>query len=102
VAELAEVSIGFVGIGEFIHPEIDMHFGLISDIWIEPEFRRQGIGSLLIEYGIRMLMLKGYKRTYLQVSASNEKALALYKKKGFYEDHIVMIKNNDSDQIVTP
>ena len=95
VGELGKISVGFVGIGEFVHPEIDLHFGLIADLWTEPEYRERGIGGLLLDCATKLLKMKGYKRTYLQVSASNPKAAALYKKKGFYEDHITMIKNND-------
>jgi len=97
VAERAKISVGFVGVGEFIHPEIGIHFGLIPDLWVELDFRNEGIGGLLLDYAIKQLKLKGYKRTYIQVSASNRKALALYKRNRFYEDHITMIRNNETD-----
>src|SRR5579862_7672508 len=62
VAELGGSPVGFVGLGEFIHPEIGIHFGLIADLWTAPEFREQGIGGLLLDHGIRFLKSKGYKR----------------------------------------
>lgn len=69
--------------------------------------RRQGVGSVLLQYVLQHLAKKGYKRCYLEMRASNAAARHLYEKNGFVaiaarekyynnpqEDAVVMVKKD--------
>jgi ribosomal protein S18 acetylase RimI-like enzyme len=60
----------------------------IENIGVDPEYRSQGIGKLLVEETIKWA--KEQKATKLFVSAywNNKKAINFYKKNGFYETGI--------------
>lgn len=51
---------------------------------ILPQFRRNGYATALLTQLLSALRLAGIRRVILQVSGSNEAALALYKKQGFH------------------
>lgn len=48
-----------------------------------PKFRGQGVGPLLVQKGLELLVEMGAKSVKLEVAASNEQALQLYKRFGF-------------------
>lgn len=56
--------------------------GTIVSIGVLPDYRRKGIGQMLIDYAIEDLRNK-VKYVELQVSVSNETAINLYKKNNF-------------------
>ncbi|HHW48541.1 MAG TPA: ribosomal protein S18-alanine N-acetyltransferase [Clostridiaceae bacterium] len=81
--------------------------GHITNIAVHPEFRQNGIGSLLLEGLIDIAKKEGITRMTLEVRKSNLTAQRLYKKYGFEEcglrksyyadngeDAIIMWKNN--------
>jgi len=55
----------------------------ILDLAVEPQHRRQGLASLLLENFMRWLSRTTVRRIYLEVRASNCAAIALYVKFGF-------------------
>jgi ribosomal protein S18 acetylase RimI-like enzyme len=59
----------------------------ITDVWVSPEHRRQGLGAVvmaaLLEWGAE----RGATTVYLQTRGDNPKALALYDKLGFLTHH---------------
>ncbi len=57
----------------------------ILNMAVSPGNRRQGIGSRLLECALEFSPIAGCARVYLEVRASNESALALYKRHGFTE-----------------
>ncbi len=57
--------------------------GHILSIAVKKEFRRKGIGSLLLGEVLNRLRKKGCKKVYLEVRVSNIPAIFLYKKFGF-------------------
>ncbi len=57
--------------------------GHILSIAVKKEFRRRGIGSLLLEEILKRLKRKNCKSVYLEVRVSNIPAISLYKKYGF-------------------
>ena len=65
---------------------IDLSKGIdlveIMDIWILPEYRNQGIGTLLLRKAISFV---GSKRLILTVDVDNNPANHLYEKIGFKE-----------------
>ncbi len=54
-----------------------IHFG------VDPEWRRQGFGRLLLQASLDFLREQGVEYVFLEVRESNEKALSLYRKFGF-------------------
>ena len=71
--------IGYVG-SQTVLGETDM-----MNIATHPEYRKQGIGTKLIEALIAELKERGSHSLMLEVRASNEAALSVYRKLGFRE-----------------
>lgn len=55
----------------------------IANIVVSPEFRQQGIGTLLFDAIARAAIDRGAEVCFLEVASSNYKALAFYQSKGF-------------------
>ncbi|MEM4658261.1 MAG: ribosomal protein S18-alanine N-acetyltransferase [Candidatus Methanosuratincola sp.] len=55
----------------------------ILNVAVHPQFRRMGIGTLLITTCIGYFLKKGAKHALLEVRVSNEAAQRLYEKLGF-------------------
>lgn len=79
----------------------------ITNIAVRPEFRRQGLGRLLVREVLKLAALQGCVRATLEVRPSNTAALSLYESLGFSgvalrpryyvdngEDALVMWKNS--------
>lgn len=67
-----------------INPE-SKHSGIIDTLGVLHSYHHRGIGRSLLSHGIQSLIEKGCTVIELSVEATNEKALKLYKKFGFYE-----------------
>jgi len=57
----------------------------LFNIAIDPAFQRQGLGRALLENIIQTLEQRGVVTLWLEVRASNSKAIALYESLGFNE-----------------
>ena len=55
----------------------------IATIATHPEFRRQGIGELILTTALKDANSAGARRAFLEVRESNEAAQAMYRKFGF-------------------
>ena len=55
----------------------------IATIAVHPDFRRQGIGEQILLYALRAARAEGAQRAFLEVSAGNAAAQAMYRKYGF-------------------
>lgn len=51
-----------------------------------PDYRGQGIGARLLTTALEAAKLAGFRRVQLEVFATNEKAIALYRKNGFVHE----------------
>lgn len=60
--------------------------GQISNIAVKEEFKKQGIGSKLVEQLIKNAIEKEMIGITLEVRVSNHAAITLYKKHGFIEE----------------
>ncbi|MDE7016600.1 MAG: GNAT family N-acetyltransferase [Lachnospiraceae bacterium] len=59
----------------------------ICDFYVEPFFKRQGIGQKLIKYACYEAKRKQKKKIYLQVIESNETARKFYELSGFTNNY---------------
>lgn len=55
----------------------------VDTLVIDPEFRRQGIASSLVEHVVEIAKEKGFNKLALNCEVDNEGALMLYKNLGF-------------------
>jgi GNAT superfamily N-acetyltransferase len=58
---------------------------LISNVAVDPNFRRRGIARGLVEYALGEIHSRGGRTIYLQVDAVNESAVKIYRDLGFLE-----------------
>ena len=79
VAKLNSQIVGFAGIWKSVD---DVH---ITDIVVKKDFRKNGIGSLLLQKLILLTKNSNYKELTLEVNANNIAAQKLYLKFGFKE-----------------
>ena len=56
---------------------------LFEDFIVQPEYRRQGIGTRLLEYVIQQARAEGVLRITLLTDLKNDNAQDLYRKLGF-------------------
>ena len=78
----AESAIGYVG----MHHILDE--GFITNVVVHPAYRRQGIAASLLEEIREYGENHDLSRITLEVRASNNAAIALYKKFGFEKDGV--------------
>lgn len=74
----------------------------IATIATHPEFRRQGIGRMLLVRGLKEAAQEGAVRAFLEVRAGNEAAQAMYRSLGFTEDgrRLRYYRDNGEDAIL--
>ena len=93
VAESDEKDpLGYVSVGVWKDPSVGLRLGAVFDFWVEPNHRREGTGSRLLDYALEYLRSKSYSHVGLLVSAQNDVALRMYKKRGFRADRIWLAK----------
>lgn len=76
----AELDGGIAGIliGRVVADEFE-----ILNLAVGKAFRRRGIATQLVSFALEFARRTGAQRTYLEVRASNEGGIALYKRMGF-------------------
>ena len=79
VATEGESVTGYIG-SQTVMDETDM-----MNVAVHPDFRRQGIAEALVNALVEELKTMGSHCLTLEVRASNDPAIALYKKLGFSE-----------------
>ncbi|MEM1658639.1 MAG: ribosomal protein S18-alanine N-acetyltransferase [Candidatus Jordarchaeales archaeon] len=57
--------------------------GHVVSIAVMPDYRRRGIGRMLLERGLQAMRKYGAEEAVLEVRVSNEPAISLYKRIGF-------------------
>jgi len=73
---------GFASYGTF-HAWAAYQFTVEHSIYIHPDFRGQGLGSLLLDEIIRQTREKGMHLLVGGIDTGNQASIALHKKKGF-------------------
>jgi ribosomal protein S18 acetylase RimI-like enzyme len=67
-------------------------------LYVVPEYRRQGVGKALMQYGETWAKARGDKQIGLQVFANNTPALNLYEQLGFQTQSLWMVKKLNSEE----
>lgn len=92
IAFINEIPIGYVALAikDFGHRK--SKYLEIENIGVDPAYRSQGVGKLLLDKTIELA--KEIKAAKLYVSAywGNKRAIAFYKKNGFYESGLELEK----------
>jgi len=73
----------------------DSH-GEIESIYIEPDYRRNGIGDTLMKKSLKWLEEKAVSRKILVVAAGNEEVFDFYSRYGFYP-RATILEQTESD-----
>lgn len=94
VAKLNTKVVGFAGIWKSVD---DVH---ITDIVVKKDFRKNGIGSLLLQKLISVAKELKFKELTLEVNSNNEPAKKLYLKFGFKELGIRKRYYNNTDDAI--
>jgi ribosomal protein S18 acetylase RimI-like enzyme len=87
---------GWIGVGRTVDYYSEEMIGFIPEIYVLPQYRKQGVAEKLCEEALRHLKEKGYQRVQLNVFSGNH-AKHLYQNLGFQEVSILMEKNLDLD-----
>ena len=77
--------VGYVAIGQRTPFVSNQHIGVVRALVVDPRARRSGIGLGLLTSAEREARARGFGALRLTVMATNERALALYKKAGWSE-----------------
>jgi len=80
VAKQAEIDIGFAAV---YANDKRQRYAFLTSIGVKSEYRKQGIGHLLMKETIKIAKEKGMQCLRLEVNNHNHKALMFYNKFGF-------------------
>jgi ribosomal protein S18 acetylase RimI-like enzyme len=83
VAQIENRVIGMVSMQSFISTAVGGKVGLIEDMIVTSDFRRCGIGKLLLREMIEESKRLGYGRLSLGADNRNERAILFYRTFGF-------------------
>ena len=65
---------------------------LMEDVIIHPQYRRQGLGSLMLDYAVAFAVEKDFKRITLLADAQDEKSQSFFQNKGFDFSGLIPMK----------
>lgn len=71
-------------------------FGIIHDIWVEPEYRQASIGRQLVMQAVESLIRMGVKQIRLDTAAVNDAARRLFTSCGFRVSVVEMLINRSA------
>lgn len=94
LVEIGEETAGFLTVGACRDEELDpATSGEIWGIYLAPEFWRRGIGTALCQFGLKLLISRGYNQATLWVLKENAAARNFYEAMGFMVDGAERIYN---------
>lgn len=65
----------------------------IGNMGVSPEYRSKGIGSMLINKGLKWARTRNYQKIYVSAYFGNKQAIKFYKKNGFLEIDLGLEQN---------
>jgi ribosomal protein S18 acetylase RimI-like enzyme len=90
-----KTPVGFISFGELKNHITGLPGGSLLDFWVEPEYRKLGIGTKLFNYAAEKLLERGYTHWGVMVSPSNKASLHLLEKRGFSKGYLSMYRELD-------
>ncbi|SHH60132.1 Acetyltransferase (GNAT) family protein [Caloranaerobacter azorensis DSM 13643] len=84
-----------VNIGYCISTINDRNIGEIESLYIEPDYRKLGIGNEFMRNALDWMDLNNVKSICIGVSVGNEEVLSFYKKYGFFPKTIILEQVNN-------
>lgn len=88
VLEISNEQFGLRQICAFCDYWVTFDSGTICQIAVHPDIRREHLGSMMMEEIIKDAKAKKVNTLTLEVRKSNEAAIRLYQKFGFYVSHV--------------
>ncbi len=70
--------------------------GVLHDIVVEPNYRKRGVGQMLLEATLATLTARGAPRVVLSTAERNEMAQRLFARAGFRRTMIEMTRESDA------
>jgi ribosomal protein S18 acetylase RimI-like enzyme len=67
----------------------DGHRGWINYLAVHPNFQRNGIGTIMMDFATKKLLELGCQKINVQVRNSNRFAVNFYQKIGFTDDQVI-------------
>jgi ribosomal protein S18 acetylase RimI-like enzyme len=96
VAEIDDTVIGTVMVG------YDGHRGWINYLGVDPDYRRKGVGRVLMAEAELLLRLEGCPKINLQVRTGNTEVIEFYRRVGFVMDDVISmgrrLEDDDPDR----
>jgi len=92
IAEADKKAIGYLEGSIKKNDLFARRLGSIWDLFVRKGFRKQGISSMLKDRAIFLFRKKGVKFSEMYVHVSNTNAHQIYRKWGFYDESIRMMK----------
>ncbi len=92
----------FLGMLKDCVGEIPRSVGYVNGLYVEPPYRKLGIGSLLLQAGWSWFRQHGATLVELYTAVENIPALRFWQKHGFFQSEIVMLAPvNDFENVFT-
>ena len=85
LCDTGEETILGMGLGSVVeNPDLEpARFGAIDDVWVEPQWRRRGLGSKIVADLFRFLDRRGVDRLTLSFAIGNVEAESFWTRMGF-------------------
>ncbi len=91
VAETCDRVVGMISMQSLVSTAMGEYVGIIEDMIVTADFRRQGIGRLLLGFMIEESKRLDYPRLALGADKRNGSALSFYRRFGFVTSHMGLI-----------
>ncbi|NCO93168.1 MAG: GNAT family N-acetyltransferase [Armatimonadetes bacterium] len=92
VLEDAGRVVGFLWIVLYVSHWTRERYGYVNNVYVLADYRRRGLGRVLMEQTDRFLQERGVREARLTVTASNSAAVILYEQAGYEVARYEMIK----------
>ncbi len=93
IVKLNNKIVGMVNILYTFSTALGGKVALLEDLIIDKDSRGKGLGTKLVEHAIHHCQNNGYKRITLLTDNSNKDAQKFYKKLGFEDSSMVVMRN---------